>query len=186
MLRQYHTYNIRWGSSITQHVIYENAQNWILPNNKNSQLIQTRHDFIFLQCCCCWTRKSSCVIQHLLPSNHQWLVTQQCTTHTPAAWHLPVQVKFVTAYIDSLPAWRLCCGYRSAFGPPVPVTIWPTCQWCAGTDSDHVPHPPVSFSVTLPNPHPSQSHLTSAKATSLGSMPLPRLLLHKTTAIHTG
>ena len=82
MLRQHHTYsNIRWGCSVTQHVIFENAWNWILQNNKNSQLIQTSHDFILSQCCC-WVCKSSCVIGHVLSTNHQWLVTQWYTlTH---------------------------------------------------------------------------------------------------------
>ena len=104
----------------------------------------------------------------------------------PAVWHLPVLVQFVTVHTDSLPASWLCCGYRSARGPPVPATVWPTCQWCAGTDSDHAPHTPVSLPVTVPNPHPSQSHSTSAKAASLGSTPPPHWLLHRTTAIHTG
>jgi len=36
------------------------------------QLIHTRHDFILSQCCC-WTSKSSCVIGHVLPFNHQRL-----------------------------------------------------------------------------------------------------------------
>jgi hypothetical protein len=120
---------------------------------------------------------------HIRPSNCQCLVSQWCQ---PSSLHLPVPVQFITAHTESLPAWRLCCGYQSACGPPVPVTVWPTCQWCAGNDSDHAQHPPVSLPVIVPNPHPSQNHSTSAEATSLGSMPLPHWLLHRTTAIHTG